>query len=141
MLESLMHVMRDRAHVVEEFRIDGPTLVAIEQRFADQPRASLGHGVAERESLAVEEHVAQPFIGRAVLVGGFGRAAEPAFVDPAAMCAERVPIVGMQFDPLAGMQETAGNPSGSKPQQIHRRLPSHAIKWVERLSWGLGVGD
>ena len=117
MFEALVHVVRNRAHVVEEFRIHGPALVAIEHRLADQPRPGFGHGVAEHESLAFEEHIAQPFVGRAIFVGRFGGAGEPTLVDAAAMGAEGIPIVGMQLDPFAGMQEAAGNPSGREPQQ------------------------
>ena len=79
-------------------------------------RAGLGHGVAEQEPLALEDGVAQPFVGRAVVVGRLGRAGEPAFVDAAAMGAQGVPIGRRQLDSLAGMEKTPRHPVGRQPQ-------------------------
>ena len=79
--------------------------------------AGFGHRVAQRETLAFERDVAQPFVGRAIFVGRFGRAGEPALVDAAAMGAVSVPIGRGELDPLAGMQEAARHPGGSQPQQ------------------------
>ncbi len=80
-------------------------------------RAAFGHGVGQREPLAFERDVAQALVRRAVFVGRFGGAGEPALVDTAAMRAERVPVARRQLDPLAGMQKAARHPGGRKPQQ------------------------
>ena len=116
MLALLVHVVRDRAHVVEELRVDGPAAILVEHRLADEPGAGLGHGVAEQESLALEDGVAQPLVGRAVVVGRLGRAGEPAFVDAAAMGSQSVPVGRSQLDPLAGMEKTPRHPVGRQPQ-------------------------
>ncbi len=70
-----------------------------------------------KNSLAFELAEAQPFVPHAAFVRGFGGAGEPAFVDAAAMCAVGVPIVGVQLDPLAGMQKRPRHPRGRQPQQ------------------------
>ena len=110
--EALVHVVRNRAHVVEEFGINRPAAVLVEHGRADQPRPGFGDGIAQGESLAFDADVAEAFVGQAVFVGGIGRAGEPAFVDAAAISPVGVPIVGMQFDPLAGVQKAAGHPGG-----------------------------
>ena len=112
-----MHVVRNRAHVVEELGVHRPPLVGVPHRLADQLRAGGGHGVLERELLAVKTDEAQSFVPHAALVGGFGRAGKPPLVDPAAFGTVRVQIVGMQLEPAAGMQEAARDPSRGQPQQ------------------------
>ena len=54
MLLRLMHVVRNRAHVVEELGVDRPPLVRVPHRLADQSRAGRGHGVLKREMLSLE---------------------------------------------------------------------------------------
>src|SRR5262245_5177363 len=114
MLKALVHVVRNRAHVVEKLRIYGPALVFIKHGLTDESRPGFSDGVAERKSLPAESDVAQPLVGQAAFIGGFGGAGEPAFVNATAISAIGIPIVGMQFDSLAGMQEAARNPCRSQ---------------------------
>jgi hypothetical protein len=115
-VERLVHVVRDRAHVVEELRIHGPLLVAVPDRLADEPGAPLDDGVAEQEPLPLEHAPRQALVGDAALVGGLGRAREPPLVDAAAVEPVGVVVVGVQPHPLAGVEETPGHPGGREPK-------------------------
>ena len=105
----------------KNFEYTGQRLYLLEHRLADELRAGFGDRVAQQKLLALELAEAQPFVPHAAFVGGFGRAGEPALVDAAAMGAVGVPIVGMQLDPLAGMQKRPRHPGGREPQQALRR--------------------
>jgi hypothetical protein len=117
MLEALVHVVRDRPHVVEELGVHRPAVVLFEHGLADQLLAAFGHGVGQSETLTLDRHVAQAFVRRAVFVRRFGRAGKPPLVDAAAVSAVGIPVARGQLDPLAGMQEAARHPGGRKPQQ------------------------
>ncbi len=80
-------------------------------------RAALGHGLLQSKTLPARHDIAQPFVGRAVLVGGRGGGGEPALVDAAAVQAEGVEIVGMELEPLARLQEGARHPARGQAQQ------------------------
>src|SRR5262249_42765361 len=69
----LMHVVRDRAHVVEELRIDRPALVLLPDVGPDE-RVLLGSNrLAQRERLlAVVDDVAQALVPVGALVSGRG---------------------------------------------------------------------
>ena len=101
----------------KNFEYTGQRLYLLEHGVADEPRAGFGDRVAEQKLFAVELAEAEAFVPHAAFVGGFGRAGEPALVDAAAMGAVGVPIVGMQLDPLAGMQKRARHPGRRQPQQ------------------------
>ena len=116
-LEALVHVMRDGAHVVEELRVNRPALVLIPHRLADHSLLPLGHRVFKQELLALERAEALPLVPNPAVVGGVGRAGEPAFVDAAAMGAVSVPIARGELDSLAGVQKSPRHPSGREPQQ------------------------
>ena len=114
---ALVHVVRDRPHVVEEFGIDGPAVVFLVHRFADQARAGFGDGVAEQEVLAFEGAEGEPFVPDAAFVGGFGRAGEPALVDAAAVGPVGIEVAREELDAAAGMQEGARHPGGREAQE------------------------
>jgi len=116
-LEPLVHVVRDRPHVVEELGVHGPALVLVPQRLAHHANAGLGHGVPEQKLLALERAEAQALVPDTAFVRRLGRAAEPAFVDAAAGTAVSIVVVGVQFDALARMEKTTWNPGGCQPQQ------------------------
>jgi hypothetical protein len=61
--------------------------------------------------------VAQPFVRRAVFIGGGRGGGEPAFVDAAAVQAEGVEVIGMQFEAFAGLEKGARHPARRQPQQ------------------------
>ena len=112
-----MHVVRDRAHVVEELRVDRPLLVFLPDRFADERAAAFGDGLLEREAVLADDDVAEAFVGRAVFVGGGRGGGEPAFVDAAAVQAVGVEVVGVELEPLAGLEEGARHPAGREAEQ------------------------
>ncbi len=89
---------------------------------ADQIGTPFGDGVTEQELFAFEQTKAESFVPNATFVGRFGRAAEPAFIDSAAIGSESVVVARMQFDPSSRMQERAGNPSGCQAQQSARGI-------------------
>src|SRR4051812_41462013 len=100
-----MHVMRYRPHVVEELRVHGPAVVLFEKRIADQSCACFGNRIAEQELFVFELAKAQAFMPDAAVIRRLRSARKPAFIDAAAVSPIRVPIVWMQLDALAGMQE------------------------------------
>ena len=53
----LVHVMRDRAHVVEELRIHRPFFERIPDVVTDDFALQLGHGIAQQEPFPVVNHV------------------------------------------------------------------------------------
>jgi len=119
----LVHVVRDRAHIVEELAQDiEATLrghhVSREKLIAEFPRR-----VLEKSALAVEIDVAQPFIPRrARAVVGGGRRGEPALVDAAAVRPERIEIVRMQLQPSAWNPRRSAAPNRApSAQSPHRR--------------------
>ena len=111
---ALMHVMRDRSHVVEELAEEVPPLFPLHRFLAEQQVAGLLDRFLQQEATARRAaDVAEAFVrGRAGTVVGIGGRREPAFVDAAAMRAESVEIIGMKPQPPAGMHERARHPAG-----------------------------
>ena len=101
----LVHVMRDGAHVVEEFRVNRPLAVFFPDAFANDVRPALGHRLAQSEPVAAVHHVAQPLIRHSALVGGLGGGAEPTLINAAAIQAVSIGIIRMQLEPQARLQE------------------------------------
>ena len=93
LLLVLVHVVRDRAQVVEELAVDGPLLVGVPEPGPDHLGSVEADGVAEGEFLAAVNDVAQTLVRGCALVGRRGRRGEPAFVDAAPMGPQRVEIV------------------------------------------------
>ena len=52
LLGALVHVMRNRPHVVEELRVDRPLAVLLPDRLADERRAAVGDRLPQREAFA-----------------------------------------------------------------------------------------
>jgi hypothetical protein len=61
--------------------------------------------------------VGQAFVGGAIVVGGFGRGSEPAFVDTATAQTEGVEVIRVKFEARAGLEEGAGDPARSQAEQ------------------------
>jgi hypothetical protein len=114
-----VHVVRDRAHVVEELAEQVPALLALHHRRSDQEIAGRVDGILQQKPRAVfEPHVTQALVGGgAGTVVGIGRRREPALVDAAAVAAKRVEIARVQLQPLAGDHERARHPARLEPQQ------------------------
>src|SRR5205823_3108231 len=87
---ALMHVVWDRTHVVEEFGIDRPFLVFVPDFAADKSCAAFGNGLLQRKALLAGNDIAQPFVRRAIFVGGRGGRSKPALIDAAAVQSESV---------------------------------------------------
>ena len=101
--------------------------------------AGLGHGVAQQESLALEDAVAQPFVGRAAFVGRLGRAGEPALVDAAAVRAQAYQSVGASLIRLPGCKKLRGTQFG-----VNRKKPPPASIARSRIAPTLSfvtIGD
>lgn len=97
----LVHVVGDWPHVVEEFRIDRPSVVFAEDGRADELVALLGDGVLEEKLFAFEQAEAQAFVPYTAFVGSFGGAGEPAFIDTTSISAVCVKIIRVEFDSAA----------------------------------------
>ncbi len=124
-VERLVHVVGDRPHVVEELRVDRPLFVAVPDALADELRPSFAHGVAEQEPLTVEHAPGETLVGNPALVGRLGRAREPPLVDAAAVETVGVVVVGMEADPLAGVEKA--------PRHPRRREPDDALAGIHRV--------
>ena len=118
LLLALMQVVRNRAHVVEELAEQIPAAFARHDVLSQQQIAGLLDGVAQEEARAVRlTDVAQPLVGRrARTVVGVRRRRKPPFVDAAAVAAQRVQIVGMEFQTAAGNHERARHPARLETQ-------------------------
>ena len=117
LLGVLVHVVRDRTHVVEELGVDGPLLVLAPDLGTDERGAAFLDGLLQREAGVADDDVGQAFVGGAVVVGGFGRGSEPAFVDTAAAQAEGVEVIRVKLEALAGLEEGARDPARSQAEQ------------------------
>ncbi|MPN35238.1 hypothetical protein SDC9_182735 [bioreactor metagenome] len=115
---AVMHMVRQRSEVVEKFRVDRPAAAAVPEPFAEQFRAEFGDRFGERHEGAVRGHrMTDAFVhaGERPVVRR-GGAGQPAFIDAATGSAQRVVIVGVQFDPAAGDAERARHPVRGKAQ-------------------------
>jgi hypothetical protein len=102
LLARLVHVVRDRAHVVEEFGIDRPLLVLVQ---IDSPMIAAPSSATASASVQrwpAWTTVAESFVRRAIVVGGGRGRAEPALVDPAAVQPEGVQVLRVEFERLPG---------------------------------------
>lgn len=117
LLRVLMHVMRNRAHVIEELGIDGPLPVFLPNLLADDRWAAFGNCLAQGETLFAGNDVAETFVGRPVFVGGGGCGGEPTFVNAAAIEAKGVEIVRVKFEALARLEKRARDPTGCESKQ------------------------
>jgi hypothetical protein len=99
-LRHVVHVMGQRALVVEELGINGPAAVTVPHLVAQQPGAQVGYHILEQHLLWVVviavNNVAQALVGRCQgAVISLGRRREPAFVDAAAVRAKRIVVFGV----------------------------------------------
>src|ERR1700677_1192038 len=92
LLVALMKMMHYRAGVVEELAVDRPAMVGVPHGFADHTWPLCIDGLFECEELALRNDIAEPFIGRPVVVHGRRCGSKPAFVDSSAMCAKGIQI-------------------------------------------------
>ena len=128
MLVALVDMMRQRAEVIEELGIGGPSVIFVPEELADHVRAKLGNHLAQQHFFAV---VCAHDIGQALVVRGAGavfrvrRGGEPALVNAAARKAQRVVIIRMQLDPAARTAEGTGNP--------RRRQTENAFALLQEL--------
>ena len=124
--ETLVHVVRNRPHVVKELGIDRPAVVLVENRFADDVAAAFGDSILQQKLLPFEQTEAEPFVPHSAFVRRFGGAAEPTLVDPAPVGTESVIIARVQLDSASGVQERSRHPGRRQSQQtiagVHRRI-------------------
>ena len=121
MFVAVVHVVGQGAQVVEELGVDGPAAVGLPESVADEVAFELVDGVAEENSFQAaavfEGDEGEAFVGageRAVV--GRGGGGEPAFVDAAAIAAQGVVVVGVEFDAPAGDAEGARDPGGGEAE-------------------------
>ena len=126
LLGVLVHVVGDRAEVVEELGVDRPFLVLRPEGVADQLRAVRVDGVLEGELVAVGDDVAQPLVGGRAVVGGGSRRTEPALVDPSTVGPQRVEVLRGQLETSARHQEGTGDPGRGQPQDAFARVERRA---------------
>ena len=95
---ALVHVVRDRPHVIEELRVDGPLFVFFPDRGTDECGAGVGHGLLKRKLFVADHAPAEAFVPGATLVGRHGGRGKPTLIDAAAVQAVGVGIVGVELD-------------------------------------------
>src|SRR4029434_508224 len=69
---ALVHVMRNRSHVIEELGIHRPPLVFAPDFRTDQRGSTFGHGLLQGKPLVTGHRVAEAFIRSPVFVSGRG---------------------------------------------------------------------
>src|SRR5579863_10719527 len=113
-----MHVVRNRAHVVEELAKQVPSAFALHHIPAEKDIArSLDRIFEEKARTLRRVHVAQSFVrSRVRAVRSFGGRRKPSFVDPAAMGAERIEVVRMELQSAPGDHERSRHPAWLKAQ-------------------------
>jgi len=102
---ALVHVQRDRAHVVEELGINGPATIFFPDGFAHERSAAVGHGLAEGKSLFADDTVAEAFVRNTSFISSFRGGSKPALIDAAAVGAVGVGVIRMKFDAQARLEE------------------------------------
>ena len=120
LLGRLMHVVRNRTHVVEELRVHRPPPVLLPDRLADQRRTAVFDRLAQREPLATHHHIRQAFVRHTALVRRLRRRRKPTLVDAATVRSVSVGVVRMQLQAQAGLQEGTRHPRRRQPQQASR---------------------
>jgi len=102
-LLRLMQMMRQRVAVVEKLGIHRPLAVLAPHLVAQQRRTQFGHDIEQQHlvrcvALCVDD-IAQPLVGRGQrAVVGLRRRREPAFIDAAAVGAERIIVARVKLD-------------------------------------------
>ena len=112
-----MHVVRDRAHIVEELRVNGPTPIFSPDRFPNDVPARLLDRVDQREPSIAGHTIAQSFIRRPIFISCGCCRTEPTFIDPATIESVSVQIVRMKLKPPSGLQVGPRHPAWRKAQQ------------------------
>ena len=137
-LVALVHVMRNRPHVVEELAEQVPAAFALHHRRSEQQIAGGFDRVFQLEARRrLEPDVAEALVGRrARAVVGVRRGRKPSLVDAAAMTAERIEIVGVQLQPAAGNHERAGNPARIQPQDARSGVDRFLNAERFTMRWG-----
>ena len=120
LLGVLVHVVRDRTHVVEELGVDGPLFIFLPNRGADEFGAEFGDGLFQGKADIVDDDVRETFVGRPVIVRRFGGGSEPALVDAATVETESVEIIRVKLEAFAGLQERARHPARGEAEQAAR---------------------
>ncbi len=114
---ALMHVVGNRAHVVEELAVDRPALVLVPDRLADEFCPEFRDGILQQDPLGPVKYVAQPLVGNPSFIGRLGSRRKPAFVDPASVQAVSVEIARIELEALSGLEKRPWNPVGQQRQK------------------------
>jgi len=117
-LLRLVHVVRNRSHVIEELAQQIPSAFTLHDVGSEQGIASDFHRLLEEELFAlIRVDVAQPLIGkRCRAVGGLGGRGEPALVDASAVSAKGVQVIGVELQAATRNHEGSRNPARRQPQ-------------------------
>ena len=120
LLGVLVHVVRDRTHVVEKLGVDGPLPIFLPDGGANKFGAEFGDGLLQREAHVVDDDVRETFVRRPIIVRCFGGRSEPALVDAAAVKTECIEIIRVKLETFPGLQERAWHPARGEAQEAAR---------------------
>ena len=111
---TLVHVVGDGSHVVEELAEEIPSAFARHDIGAQQEIACVLDRVLEEKSLIrTHTNVAQTLMFQSGgTVGSFNGGGKPSFVDSASVSSKGVQIVGMEFQSPAGDHKGTRDPAG-----------------------------
>src|SRR6185312_378448 len=136
-LIALVHVVRNRPHVVEEFAEQIPAAFARHRGSEQIVPGNLNRFLQEKSRAIRMAHKAQSLeLAGLRTVRRFGRRSEPALIDTTTMPAVRIKIIRMQ------LQAAPRNHKGSRhPVRFQPQNPSsvaHGVTdlvWVQHLVW------
>jgi hypothetical protein len=141
LLGILVHVQGNWSHVVEELRVHRPLAILLPDDLADDGGAAIRDRLPQREAFFADHAVAEALVGHAALVGRLGGGGEPALVNPAAVGAVGVGVVGMELDAQARLEEGARDPVGREAQQAAGVLQSGFNAGADVLRDGFELCD
>src|SRR5690242_12223890 len=99
MFGRLMHVMGDRPHIIEEFRVDRPTMIFSPNFFPNQLCAYFLDSCGKGESIVFEHAITQTLVRCPIFVRGRRGGGKPTFIDPTAVKTIGVDIIRMELEP------------------------------------------
>src|SRR5260221_6449018 len=108
---GLMHVMRDRTHIIEKFRVHRPAMIFSPDRFPDKLRAKFLDAGSKSETIIFKYAVAQTLVWRSIFISCRRGVSKPAFIDATAVKTVGVDIIRMELETAPGLLKRSWYPT------------------------------